>query len=105
MGLNLQILLFLSIIVLQIALITVTAKGLKVLQRTMSIPGQKTSMTKTLGHEEYGIENKKEGEKHTEKKETDNLYPAPESEELLFIKEVELNKEDPVTEINIIVDR
>ncbi len=105
MGINLQILLFLGIIVLQIALITVTAKGLKALQRTMSISEQKTFMRKTRSCEEYGAENKKEEEKHTEKKEIKDLRQTSGEEELLFIKQVELNKTDPIMEINIVADR
>ena len=105
MGANLQVLFFISIIVLQIALITVTAKELKALQRTMSILEQKASMKKTRGYEENEIGNKKEGEKHVEKEEVENPYRIPEKEELLFIKQVELNREDPIVEVNIVADR
>lgn len=105
MGANLQVLFFISIIVLQIALITVTVKELKVLQGIMSILEQKASVKKTRGYEEHEIGNKKEGERHVEKEEVENPYRIPEKEELLFIKQVELNREDPIVEVNIVADR
>lgn len=105
MGTNLQILFFISIVVLQVVLITVTIKGLKVVQRTMGLLEQKVLMTDTRGYKQYGIENEKGEKKHTEKQEVEDLQQSPGEEELLFIKQVELNKTDPIMEVNIIADR
>lgn len=100
MEVSLQILFFACIIALQIILITIIAKVFKILKGTVNLVKQESLMMETDSYEEHETEDKEKTEG-----ETDNLYSAPESEELLFIKEVELNKEDPVTEINIIVDR
>lgn len=100
MEVSLQILFFACIIASQVILITIIAKGFKILKGTVNFVKQESLMVETDSYEEHET-----GDKGGTGGETDDLYPTSESEELLFIKEVELNKEDPVTEINIIVDR
>lgn len=96
MGVNLQILFFTGIIALQVILIIIIVRGFKILQGAVNFTKQ-----------EGPVENKKKAEVHIkgEEKEIKKLYKIPEGEELLFIKQVKLNKENPATEMNIIADR
>lgn len=96
MGVNLQILFFAGIIALQVILITIIVRGFKILRGAVNF-------TKQEGH----VKNKKKARIHIEgeEKEIKKLYKIPEGEELLFIKQVILNKENPVTEMNITADR
>lgn len=104
---NLQILFFTSTIVLQIVLIVTVIKDFKVFQEVAIFMKQEGLVAGTCGCGEHETESKNDTEKHAdgEEKQMRDLYEIPEGEELLFIKQVKLNKDDPVTEIDIIADR
>lgn len=107
MGVNLQILFFISIIALQVILITTIIKGFKTFRETVNFMKQKGSTVEICSCKEYKAKNKKNAEKPTEKREKriKNLDKTSKGEELLFMEQVKLNKKDPITKINITVDR
>ena len=107
MGVNLQILFFAGVIVLQVILITIIVRGFKIFERTVNFIKQEKPTVGTHSCKECKIEDKERAEVHIEgeEKEIKNSYQIPEEGEFLFMKQVELNKTDPVVEVNIIADR
>ncbi len=110
MGINLQISFFTSIIILQMILIAIAIKGFETLQEKVNLLEQKVSIMEIRGYREYKAENKKEiensAEKNsTEEKEMKSLCQTSGDEELLFIKQLKLDKRNPITEINIVANK
>lgn len=108
MGANLQILFSMSTIVLQIILIITVIMGFRTLQRIVNFAGQEGLMAGICSckEQEAGSKNN-EVEKYAGEKERQmrDQYKIPEGEELLFVRQVKLNRNDPITEINIVADK
>lgn len=101
---GLQILFFTSTTILQIILIVAVVKGFGTL--TVNSVKQEELMKGINGRKGYETESKNGVEEYVEEKEKQmrDLYRIPEGEELLFVKQVKLNKDNPITEINIAAD-
>ncbi|MDI9476537.1 MAG: hypothetical protein WBI21_03095 [Natronincolaceae bacterium] len=107
MEVNLQILFFANIIILQIVLVVTVIKDFKIFQETVNLMKQEGLTGGTHGHRKHEIENKNGTGKYAVEKEkqVEDLYKISEEGEPLFIRQVKLSKNDPITELNIVTDK
>jgi hypothetical protein len=107
MGVNLQILFSMSTIILQIILIMAVVMGFRTIQETVNFAGQEGIVAGVTSRKEHETESKSEVAKYAGEKEKQmrDQYRIPEGEELLFVRQVKLNRNDPITEINIVADK
>lgn len=107
MGVNLQILFSMSTIILQIILIMAVVMGFRTIQETVNFAGREGIVAGTHNSKEHETESKNGVEKYAEEREKQmrEKYSIPEGEELLFVRQVKLSRNDPITEINIVADK
>ncbi len=106
MGTNLQIVFFMSIFILQVVLIVTVIKGFRMFQGKVNFEKQKNIATETIDNKDYETENRERTGGYTKEKEKQmrDLYKIPGGEELLFIKQVKLNENGSVAEVNVMAD-
>lgn len=107
MEVNLQILFFANIIILQIVLIVIVIRDYRIFQEMVNPMKQEGIGAGIRGHKKHETENKGEAEKHAAEieKQMREKYKIPEGEEPLFIRQVKLSKNDPITELNIVTGK